>query len=84
MRKPKQPPRMLLTIVFAMVVFVILTITACIMGSIVLLLEQFGLVDMSLSHKPIWPILAVAIASVMVGTVVATFLSWIQIGRAHV
>lgn len=77
MRKPKGPPRAALTLIFSAIVFCILAITMFIVGSVVFLLTRAGvLADISAGSPGILlPIGVFALASMLVGTIVAAVVS---------
>ena len=78
-REPKHPARLVLTIIFAMVVFVILFITMTIVGCAFFLLDQSSLGGRYSPANLFIPLIAFAIASIVIGTLVATFLSRIPL-----
>jgi len=84
MREPKAPPRAVLTIVFAILVFIILAITMLIVGSVVLLLVQTGVLGEVGLPNVMLPIIVLALASTMVGTVVATIMSRIPLKPVNI
>ncbi|AZP03347.1 HAMP domain-containing sensor histidine kinase [Jeotgalibaca ciconiae] len=80
MRKRKLLPRTILTIVFAIFVFIILTITMAIVSMIIYLLFHTGILrEHLISPNVISLILLFGITSIVVGTVVATLISGIPI-----
>lgn len=80
MRKPKHPPsKAILTVVFAIIVFVVLTITTLIMGSVVLFLNNLGVLEWHNLQNAFIPTFAYGVASIVVGTLVATILSRIPL-----
>lgn len=78
-RKPKEPPRIVLTLIFAIVVFIIMTITMSIVGGILVLLTQVGIVNFNVDHDILTPTLSFGIASILIGTIVATIISSIPL-----
>lgn len=79
MKEPKVPIRTMLTIIFAAVVFCIITITVIIVGSAVYLLVQIGLLnEISIADARL-PIIVLAIASILIGTLVAAIVSRIPL-----
>ena len=76
---PKHPPRLILTIVFAIVVFVILVITMTIVGTVVFILDRAGIVRIFTTPNIYFPTIAFGIASILIGTIVATILSSIPL-----
>lgn len=75
MKEPKMPPRAFLTLLFATIVFVILVITMSIMGFAAFLLLQAGILHRLGTPNGMLIILALAFASILVGTVVGTIMS---------
>lgn len=76
---PKNPPRLILTIVFATVVFVILVITMTIVGTVIVILDQAGIIQAFTTPDILFPSIAFGIASILIGTLVATILSSIPL-----
>ena len=75
MRREKRPPKLALTAVFAIVVFVILLVTVSIVGFGMLGLIKIGIVSAP-KHPSFWFIIfTFAIASIIVGTAVAVVFS---------
>lgn len=75
MKEPKIPPRAALTILFATVVFSILVITMSIIGFVTFLLLQTGILHRIDSPNVMVLILMLALASILVGTVVGAIMS---------
>lgn len=84
MRKPKAPPRAALTIIFAIVVFIILAITMLIVGSMVFLLIQAGVLEKISSPNVMFLIVVLALSSILIGTVVAAIMSRIPLKPVNV
>lgn len=74
MRK-RAPSRLGLTALFSFIVFIILLITALIMGVVVVIAVQSGLVDQITHGGPLFPVLMLILVSVIVGTVVSAIAS---------
>ena len=80
MRNKKYLPRTILTFFFAVIVFIILVITMFIVGTVMLLLIHTGVLTEHINSPNIlFPILLFAIASIIIGTVVATIISAIPL-----
>lgn len=75
MKEPKIPPRAALTILFSIVVFIILTITMFIVGLVAFLLLQAGVLKQIGPPNVMLLILVIALASILVGTVVGAIMS---------
>lgn len=76
---PKHPPKVVLTIVFATVVFIIFFITMLIIGSIIFLLNQAGVAEKFNSAGILLPVIGFGLASIFIGTIVATIFSSIPL-----
>lgn len=78
-KRPKDPPPVILTLVFAILVFLILGITMVIVGFFVVLLNKLQIID-TFNAPNIWiPTIWFAIASILIGTVVAIIVSRIPL-----
>ncbi|HML46416.1 MAG TPA: HAMP domain-containing sensor histidine kinase [Clostridia bacterium] len=84
MKDMKTPPRIVLTFLFSAMVFAILAITMLIIGSIVFLLAKAGLFERMRELNVILSILVLALASMLVGTVVGAVLSRIPLRPVNV
>jgi len=79
MREPKAPPRAALTLIFAVIVFVILSITMILVSGILFLLDQIGVLgDLRESGLAV-PILIFSLTSIAAGTIIATIISGIPL-----
>lgn len=76
---PKHPPRAVLTIVFATMVFIILSITMTIIGSAVFFFNQAGVGKIYGLSNILVPTISFGIASILIGTIVATIFSSIPL-----
>lgn len=76
MRKPKEPPRFVLTALFALIVFVILLITMFIVGTVTYFLERAGALG---APSVLSFLFMIGIASIAVGTVVSLFAAAIPV-----
>ena len=79
MRKPKAPPRIALTLIFALVVFCIFLITMFIVGTVIYFLTQAGVLDDIDRYGPLIPIIIFSVVSILTGTIVATIMSSIPL-----
>lgn len=84
MREPKVPPRAALKLLFATVVFIILAITMLIVGIVVYLLVQAGVIEKIGPPNVMFPIVVIALASILVGTIVATIMSRIPLKPVNI
>ena len=81
--KAKVPPRAALTLVFTIIVFSILVITMILVGGVVYLLNQIGVLgEISKSGMPL-PILIFSLTSIVTGTIIATIISGIPLKPVH-
>lgn len=74
-RPPKGPRRAALTAIFALVVFVVLAITMLIVGGITLIAVHGGLLSDLTTPTIAYPIIAYAVASILIGTLIAAIIS---------
>lgn len=80
MKKPPVHRRLLLTFLFGLVAFVILALTMCIVGGMVYLLLETGMLKIDNYNTPIGVfLLGFVIASLLVGTVVSVMVSRIPL-----
>lgn len=84
MKEMKVPPRIVLTFLFSAMVFAILAITMIIVGSVVFLLAKAGAFERIYVPNVILPILMLALASMLVGTVVGAIVSRIPLRPVNV
>ena len=84
MKEPKSPHRAALTLVFAILVFIILVITMFIVGSVIFLLVRTGVLAGISSPIIMVPIIVLAFASILIGTVVATIISRIPLKPVNI
>lgn len=75
MREPKAPPRVALTMLFALVVFIVLAITMFVVGFITIVLARFGVLGEMTVPNIMYPLSLFAIVSIALGTVVAAIIS---------
>lgn len=83
MSEQKRPPRAALTIIFGFVVFCIFLITMMIVGIVIYPLTRAGILGEISAHNPLPPIVFFALASILVGTIVATLLSRVPLKPAN-
>lgn len=79
LKHPKHPPKAVLTIAFAIMVFIIFSITMLIIGSLLFLLNQVGVSEKFNTANILLPTIGFAIASILIGTIVATIFSSIPL-----
>lgn len=79
LNKPQNPTKAVLTIVFATMVFIIFFITMLIIGSIIFVLNQVGIAEKFSSPGILLPVIGFGLASILIGTIVATILSSIPL-----
>lgn len=84
MKEPKASHRAALTLLFAIVVFIILVITMFIVGSVIFLLVRTGVLAGISSPNIMVPIVMLAFASILIGTVVATIMSRIPLKPVNI
>ncbi|RAV05021.1 HAMP domain-containing sensor histidine kinase [Paenibacillus sp. YN15] len=75
MREHKISPQVVLTLLFATVVFIILFITMCIVGFAVLILFQAGILEKVGPPNMVFLIIVLAFASILIGTAVGAIMS---------
>ncbi|SMP57283.1 HAMP domain-containing sensor histidine kinase [Anoxynatronum buryatiense] len=75
MTKHKVPPRTALTILFAIMIFIILSLTMFIVGILVFILVRTGIINKLGPPNALIPIMLLAFASILVGTLVGTIIS---------
>ena len=75
MRKYEMPPRTVLTLIFAAIIFITFFLTFLILGALALLLLHTGIVDKTAPPNPLLRIMFLVIASLIVGTLVGTIIS---------
>lgn len=71
MRKPKEPPRFAITVIFTIIVFCILMITMMVVGIAVYFLANAGIIGVPNLGALL---LTIAVASIIVGTIISVFL----------
>lgn len=71
MRKPKEPPRFAITVIFTIIVFCILMITMMVVGIAVYFLANAGIIVVPNLGALL---LTIAVASIIVGTIISVFL----------
>ena len=81
---PKHPTKGMLTIVFTIIIFIILFVTMMIVGCLILFLEQLGIIDLHSSPNVFIPLVGFGIASVAIGTFIATIFSSIPLKPLHI
>lgn len=70
MRKPKEPPRFAITVIFTIIVFCILMITMMVVGIAVYFLANAGIIVVPNLGALL---LTIAVASIIVGTIISVF-----------
>ena len=83
MKEPKAPPRAALTILFAAIVFCILSITMVIVSIVIYLLVQTGVLGEVSPPNILLPIVVFALVSILTGTIVATLMSSVPLKPAN-
>lgn len=78
MKTLKKQPRLMLTITFTAIVFLILIITMVIVVGSTLILTQTGIFDIKFPNM-LLPFVVIALISILIGTIVAAFISGIPI-----
>lgn len=79
MREPKAPPRAALTLLFALIVFVVLSITMAIIGVAAFVLVRLEVLPEIIRPSSPVPIGIFAVVSIVTGTIVATIFSKIPL-----
>lgn len=73
---PKKPPHLILILVFSLTVFCILTLTMLVVGTIVYILNETGVLH---SNQIVVAVFMTALSSIVVGTVLSAFLGRIPL-----
>lgn len=82
--KPKQPNRWFLTLLFSGAVFTIIFITMTITGTIFYLLNELNILSAKPEDSPALSLIIFIIASLFIGTLIATIFSRIPLKPVHI
>lgn len=75
----KKRGRLQLALMFALVIFIIMVLTSSLLFILFSVLRKAGIFDITLHHKPMSPFFVFALFSVLLGTIIAIFVSRIPL-----